>query len=45
MTRENVGYREEFFGPVFVLHKVSFLEEAIALANDSAYGLMGAIYS
>lgn len=35
VTRENTGYREEFFGPVFILHKVSYHEEAIALANDS----------
>lgn len=32
-------FHEELFGPVAVVYRVSDLEEAIALANDSQYGL------
>ncbi|CAI2367710.1 unnamed protein product [Moneuplotes crassus] len=42
---ENPIYREELFGPVASLYKVSSLEEAVALANDSNYGLGGAVFS
>lgn len=38
-------YREEFFGPVFNMFKVSSEEEAIEIANDSEYGLGGAVFS
>lgn len=33
------AYREELFGPVAVLYRVSSDEEAISLANSSPYGL------
>lgn len=36
-------YNEEFFGPVFVLYSVNSEEEAIALANESEYGLGGSV--
>ena len=36
------AYSEELFGPVAVVHRVDTDEQAIALANDSVYGL-GAI--
>ncbi len=39
------AYSEEFFGPVILLFIVKNDEEAIALANDSAYGLGAAIWS
>lgn len=35
--------REEIFGPVIALFKVKDYEEAIALANDTEYGLSAAI--
>lgn len=37
--------REEIFGPVLVVIPFSTDEEAIAIANDSDYGLAGAVYS
>jgi acyl-CoA reductase-like NAD-dependent aldehyde dehydrogenase len=37
--------RTELFGPVTILYRVSGLEDAIALVNDSAYGLTAAIHT
>jgi acyl-CoA reductase-like NAD-dependent aldehyde dehydrogenase len=37
--------REEIFGPVVCLFKINTLDEAVALANDTAYGLSAAIYT
>ncbi|MEK4231396.1 aldehyde dehydrogenase family protein [Solibacillus sp. FSL H8-0538] len=37
--------REEIFGPVVTIQKFSTEEEAIRLANDSDYGLAGAVFS
>ncbi|HWI17268.1 MAG TPA: aldehyde dehydrogenase family protein [Vicinamibacterales bacterium] len=37
--------REEIFGPVVSVIKVSSLDEAIAVANDVAYGLSCSIYT
>ncbi|MCW2729938.1 MAG: Succinate-semialdehyde dehydrogenase [Mycobacterium sp.] len=39
------AYREELFGPVAVVYSVSSDEEALELANDSDYGLGGAVFS
>ncbi|HUG65793.1 MAG TPA: aldehyde dehydrogenase family protein [Gaiellaceae bacterium] len=35
----------ELFGPVTVLHRVADLDEAIAVVNDSPYGLTAAIHT
>ena len=37
--------REEIFGPVLAVIKYRDLDQAIAMANDSIYGLGGAVFS
>ncbi len=37
--------REEIFGPVLVLLPYDGVDDAIAIANDSEYGLSGAVFS
>ena len=37
--------REEIFGPVVVIQKFENEEEAIKLANDTVYGLAGAVFT
>jgi succinate-semialdehyde dehydrogenase/glutarate-semialdehyde dehydrogenase len=37
--------REETFGPVLGVMKVKDVDEAVALANDSIYGLTGSVWS
>jgi len=37
--------REEIFGPVLNIIKFKTIEEGIAIANDSDYGLTGAVYT
>jgi succinate-semialdehyde dehydrogenase/glutarate-semialdehyde dehydrogenase len=39
------AYSEELFGPVAVVYKVDSDEEALTLANDTTYGLGGAVFS
>ncbi|WP_084106111.1 NAD-dependent succinate-semialdehyde dehydrogenase [Demequina sp. NBRC 110056] len=38
-------YRQELFGPASVIYRVSGEEEAVALANDTAYGLGSYVYT
>ncbi len=38
-------FQEEIFGPVLAVSKARNFEHALELANDSQYGLTGAIYS
>lgn len=45
VTSDMAAYREELFGPVAVVYRVSSDEEALALANDTEFGLGGAVFS
>lgn len=45
IARDNPAYFEEFFGPVAQIYVVNNDDEAVRLANDSHYGLGGAIFS
>jgi succinate-semialdehyde dehydrogenase / glutarate-semialdehyde dehydrogenase len=45
ISRDNPAYFEEFFGPVAQLYVVKNDDEAIALANDSHFGLGGTVFS
>ncbi len=45
ITKEMRAYREELFGPVAVVYAVTSDEEALSLANDTTYGLGGAVFS
>jgi 1-pyrroline-5-carboxylate dehydrogenase len=38
-------FQEEIFGPVLAVARAKNFDHALALANDSLYGLTGAIYS
>lgn len=42
---DNTVWREEIFGPVLAVRTFDTEAEAIALANDSAYGLVGTVVS
>lgn len=37
--------QEEIFGPVLAITKADSFDEALAMANDTEYGLTGAVYS
>lgn len=45
VTREMRLWNEESFGPVKAIIRVNNDEEALAVANDSEYGLSAAVYS
>jgi succinate-semialdehyde dehydrogenase/glutarate-semialdehyde dehydrogenase len=45
ITPDMRAYREELFGPVAVVYRVESEDEALDLANDSDYGLGGAVFS
>ncbi|MBB2166579.1 NAD-dependent succinate-semialdehyde dehydrogenase [Gluconacetobacter sp. 1b LMG 1731] len=45
VTKDNPIFYEEIFGPVATIHSVGSEEEAIALANDSPYGLGGSVHT
>src|SRR5580692_302053 len=45
VTPDMRAYREELFGPAAVVYRVSDADEAVELANSSAFGLGGAVFS
>jgi succinate-semialdehyde dehydrogenase/glutarate-semialdehyde dehydrogenase len=45
ITPDNPAYKQEFFGPVALIFPAKDEEEAIAIANDSPFGLGGSVYT
>nr|WP_064454942.1 NAD-dependent succinate-semialdehyde dehydrogenase [Pseudomonas antarctica] len=45
ITPDNPAYKGEFFGPVALFFRVKNEEAAIALANDSDFGLGGSVFT
>jgi succinate-semialdehyde dehydrogenase/glutarate-semialdehyde dehydrogenase len=45
VTPENSAFRDEFFGPVAMFFRVKDEAAAIALANDSDFGLGGSVFT
>lgn len=45
IDRKNPAFRQEFFGPVALFFRVKDEDEAVALANDSDFGLGGSVFT
>src|SRR6202789_3979503 len=45
ITSDNPAYKQEFFGPAALFFPAKDENEAIAIANDSPFGLGGSVYS
>ncbi|WP_294830912.1 NAD-dependent succinate-semialdehyde dehydrogenase [uncultured Lactobacillus sp.] len=45
VDRDNPAFDQEFFGPVAIVYEVDDEDAAIALANDSSYGLGSSVIS
>jgi len=45
VTSDNPAYKQEFFGPVALILPAKDEEEAVAIANDSPFGLGGSVYT
>jgi succinate-semialdehyde dehydrogenase/glutarate-semialdehyde dehydrogenase len=45
VTPDNDAYHEELFGPVAIVFRVHSEDEAVALANDTPYGLGSYVFS
>jgi succinate-semialdehyde dehydrogenase/glutarate-semialdehyde dehydrogenase len=45
VTQDMRAYSEELFGPAIVIYRAADEQEAIALANDSVYGLGASVFS
>ena len=45
VSRSNPAFRQEFFGPVALFFRVADEDAAVALANDSSFGLGGSVFT
>ena len=45
ISTDNPAYNEEFFGPVALFFRVKDEDAAVALANDSPFGLGGSVFT
>jgi succinate-semialdehyde dehydrogenase/glutarate-semialdehyde dehydrogenase len=45
MDSKNTTYYQEFFGPVSIVIRVKDEDEAVAVANDSPFGLGGSVFT
>jgi len=45
ITPDNPAFKQEFFGPVALMFFVKDEDEAVALANNSPFGLGGSVYT
>ena len=45
VTPDNPAYKQEFFGPVALILPAKDEDDAIAIANDSPFGLGGSVYT
>ena len=45
ISTDNPAFKEEFFGPVALFFRVEDEDAAVALANDSPFGLGGSVFT